>query len=41
MNLSDGLRQRAQALHLHGLVAHLPEIVGEPWLEGLIGWEEQ
>jgi DNA replication protein DnaC len=37
----DLLLQRAKALHLHGLVAHWPEIVGQPWLEPLIGWEEQ
>jgi DNA replication protein DnaC len=37
----DLLLQRAQALHLHGLVAHWPEIVGQPWLEALIGGEEQ
>jgi DNA replication protein DnaC len=41
MTPDDPLRQRAQALHLHGLVAHWPEIVGAPWLEALIGWEEQ
>lgn len=33
--------QRAKTLHLHGLVAHWPEIVGQPWREPLIGWEEQ
>jgi len=41
MNPSDVLRQRAQALHLHGLVAHWPEIAGESWVEPLIVWEEQ
>jgi hypothetical protein len=41
MTPDDPLRQRAQTLHLHGLVAHWPEIVGQPWLEALIGWEEQ
>ena len=39
--IDDPLLQRATALHLHGLVAHWPEIVGQPWLEALIGWEEQ
>ena len=37
----DPLLQRAKALHLHGLVAHWPEIAGQPWLESLINWEEQ
>ena len=37
----DPLLQRAKALHLHGLVARWAEVVGQPWLEALIGWEEQ
>jgi DNA replication protein DnaC len=37
----DPLLERAKALHLHGLVVHWPEIAGQPWLESLIGWEEQ
>ena len=37
----DPVLQRAKALHLHGLVAHWPEIVGQPWLEALVLWEEQ
>jgi DNA replication protein DnaC len=41
MTPDDTLRQRAQALHLHGLLAHWPEIAGEPWIERLILWEEQ
>lgn len=41
MTPNDPLRQRALALHLHGLVAHWPEIVGAPWLDALIGWEEE
>ena len=39
--IDDPLLQRAKALHLHGLVAHWPEIAGQPWLEALIAWEEQ
>lgn len=41
MNADDSLRQRALALHLHGLLAHWPEIANEPWVERLIAWEEQ
>ena len=41
MTPDDTLRQRAQALHLHGLLAHWPEIAGEPWIEQFILWEEQ
>ena len=37
----DTLQPRVQALHLHGLLAHWPEIAGEPWIERLIHWEEQ
>ena len=39
--IDDPLLQRAKALHLHGLVAHWAEIAGQPWVEPLIGWEEQ
>jgi DNA replication protein DnaC len=41
MTPEDALRQRAQTLHLHGLLAHWPEMAGEPWVERLILWEEQ
>jgi DNA replication protein DnaC len=41
MTPNDTLRQRAQALYLHGLLAHWPELAGEPWVEQLILWEEQ
>jgi DNA replication protein DnaC len=34
------LRQRATALHLHGLLAHWPEVGAEPWVEPLLQWEE-
>lgn len=37
----DALLERAKALHLHGLVTHWTQIVGQPWLEPLILWEEQ
>lgn len=39
--LNDTLRQRAQALHLHGLLQHWPEIAAESWVVQLILWEEQ
>jgi DNA replication protein DnaC len=35
----DPLRRRAQALHLHGVLAHWTEAA--EWLEDLLGWEEQ
>jgi DNA replication protein DnaC len=35
----DPLRRSAEALHLHGLLAHWTEAAG--WVEGLLGWEEQ
>ena len=35
----DPLRRRAEALHLHGLLAHWTEAAG--WVEALLGWEEQ
>lgn len=38
---NEPLLHRAKALHLHGLVAHWPEIAGQPWLEALVLWEEQ
>jgi DNA replication protein DnaC len=37
----DSLRERAGALHLHGLVAHWPEISSADWLPGLVQWEEE
>jgi DNA replication protein DnaC len=37
----DILRERARALHLHGLLAHWSEVANEPWLAALIDWEEQ
>ena len=35
------LRPRAEALKLHGLVAHWNDVHTEPWIEPLIDWEEQ
>lgn len=37
----DSLHERAGALHLHGILAHWPEISSADWLPGLIEWEEQ
>ena len=37
----DALRVRAQALHLHGLVAHWPEVATEAWVAPLLDWEER
>lgn len=37
----DALRARAQALHLHGLLAHWPEIATQSWVAPLLDWEEQ
>lgn len=34
------LQQRAQALQLHGLLAHWPEIAASDWLAPLLDWEE-
>ena len=35
------LRPRAEALKLHGLIAHWADVHAEPWLETLLDWEEQ
>ena len=35
------LKQRAQALKLHGVLAHWAEVVDAPWLVTLLQWEEQ
>ena len=37
----ESLRGRAQALHLHGLLAHWPDVAATPWVEPLLQWEEQ
>lgn len=34
------LQQRAQALHLHGLLAHWSEIATSDWVAPLLDWEE-
>ena len=41
MNPIESLHQRAKALHLHGLLAHWPEVAAEPWVECLLQWEKQ
>jgi len=41
MNDRDLLRARAAALHLHGLVAHWPEVIAADWVASLLTWEEQ
>jgi len=40
-NSSDALYARAKALHLHGLLAHWPELDPNDWVGPLIEWEEQ
>ena len=37
----DPLRTRAEALHLHGLLAHWPEIATAEWVAPMLDWEEQ
>ncbi len=37
----DPLRQRAQALRLHGLLAHWNDIAETSWLATLVQWEEE
>ncbi len=41
MNHPDALQLRAQALHLHGLLAHWPEVAATDWIAPLLAWEEQ
>ena len=38
---NDTLRARAEALHLHGLLTHWPEVATQPWLAPMLDWEEQ
>src|ERR1700723_1562898 len=40
MTTSDLLRQRAQALRLHGVLAHWADVAGAAWLAPLLQWEE-
>ena len=37
----QALRARAEALHLHGLLAHWPEVAAADWLPPLLDWEDQ
>ena len=46
MTNPEGLKARAKALRLHGLLTHWSEAVAEPapargWIEPLLDWEEQ
>ena len=41
MSDPDVLRNRARALHLHGLLNHWSEVTAQPWLATLLDWEEQ
>jgi DNA replication protein DnaC len=41
MSDPDPLRDRARALHLHGLLTHWSEVATQPWLAPLIDWEER
>src|SRR6202049_688679 len=46
MKNPEGLKARAKALRMHGLLAHWTEAVAEPapakgWIEPLLDWEEQ
>jgi DNA replication protein DnaC len=41
MNHPDALQLRAQALHLHGLLTHWPEVATADWIAPLLAWEEQ
>ena len=34
------MRDRAEALHLYGLVSHWPEVATEAWVAPLLEWEE-
>jgi len=40
MTDSEPLRTRAEALHLHGLLAHWNEVVAADWLPRMLDWEE-
>ena len=41
MSNPDALRVRAQALHLHGLLAHWEEAIAGGWAETVVDWEEE
>ncbi len=40
MSNLESLRARAEALHLHGLLAHWPEAGPADWVQPLLQWEE-
>ena len=40
MSNLDALRARAQALRLHGLLAHWPQVADAEWVANLLQWEE-
>ncbi|MBU6995377.1 ATP-binding protein [Ferrovum myxofaciens] len=40
MELTESLRQRAERLHLHGLLSHWNELSDSLWVEPLLSWEE-
>src|SRR5438270_13110767 len=40
MSDPNTLRARAGALHLHGLLAHWPEVATSDWVAALLDWEE-
>ena len=35
-NQLEALRERAEALHLHGVLAHWQEVVGTDWVADLV-----
>ncbi len=39
-NKLETLRQRAEALHLHGLLAHWQDVAGTDWIADVVQWEE-
>ena len=39
-NKPESLRQRAAALHLHGVLAHWDEVATSDWIDNLVQWEE-
>jgi DNA replication protein DnaC len=39
-NQLESLRARAEALHLHGVLAHWAQVSGTDWIADLVQWEE-
>jgi hypothetical protein len=35
------LQRQAQTLKLHGLLAHWDEVRDQPWLQQLLGWDDE